>query len=40
MKNKTILEIHQDLINKKYTIEEMTNEYINKIKYFKDEKKR
>ncbi|MBU3830548.1 MAG: Asp-tRNA(Asn)/Glu-tRNA(Gln) amidotransferase subunit GatA [Candidatus Ureaplasma intestinipullorum] len=39
MKNKTILEIHQDLINKKYTIEKMTNEYINKIKYFKDVKK-
>lgn len=39
MKNKTILEIHQDLINKKYSIEEMTNEFVNKIKHFKNIKK-
>lgn len=39
MKNKTILEIHNDLINKKYSIEDMVNDYIKKIDYFKNIKK-
>lgn len=39
MKNKTILEIHNDLINKKYTIEQMTIDFSKKIEYFKNEKK-
>lgn len=39
MKNKTILEIHNDLINKKYSIEDMVREFSKKIEYYKYDKK-
>ncbi len=39
MSNKTILEIHNDLINKKYSIEDMVNNFVKKIEYYKFEKK-